>query len=145
MDYEVSWLIENEVVHVLQLQEWTLEVGAQMVREVNMLMESAPKAKVPIVIDVRRVPGHFYNLLEAHRMFKATRSPKWGFTCLLTTADFFKFMAKAILIAARIDFQFVTTLDEAQRVLYRHDPTLADKPLSLLASMTNDDHTLDGG
>ncbi len=122
--YSIEWLIENEVIHVIQLKHWTLEVAGWMVRDASILMDSTNKEKVPIIVDGSRVPPFMYNIIDANRMFRANKSDKWGFTIVVGEKNFTQFVAQTMLQLARIELRFTGSLDEALNVLYRIYPNL---------------------
>lgn len=130
--YTVGWLIEHEVVHVVQLKEWDLEVAGWMVRDASALMDTVNKAKVPIVVDGSRVPSKMYNVIEANKMFKDNRSDRWGFTVVVGEKNFTQFVAQTMLQLARVELRFTGSLDEAISVLYRVDQNLVNKKINPL-------------
>jgi hypothetical protein len=127
MDYSVEWLIENEVVLVTQYQEFTIDIGAAMVRDASALMNTSSKAKVPFVVDARRVPGRIYNVFEALKMFRDNRTDKWGFTIAIGDKNAVQFVVQSVMQLTRIELRFAKDIDEALEILYRIDPTLPRK------------------
>jgi len=122
--YSITWHIENEVIHVIQLKDWTLEVAGWMVRDASTLMDSTQKDKVPIIVDGSRVPPHLYNVIEANKMFRANKSDKWGFTIIVGEKNFTQFVAQTMLQLAKIELRFTRNIDEALNILYRIYPNL---------------------
>lgn len=123
-DYEIRWLIENEVALFIEYQEATVENVASMINATNQLISSSPRDKVPIIVNVSGMKGSPTNISAIAREFRGSRSEKWGFTIVIGAEGIVKFLAQIFFQLGRIEIRFASNMDEALQILYRIYPNL---------------------
>lgn len=123
-DYEVKWLIENEVALYIQNIETTLENVDVLINAINDFIASSPKHKVPIVVDVKQVQGKDVPITGVIRKFQKMRSDKWGFTIAIGAQGIVTFLAQLLFQLGRVEVRFAKDIDEGLDILYRMYPNL---------------------
>lgn len=129
MDYQFGWLIPNEVIYGIQLQDWSMDVVAQFICDASRLMNTTHKSRVPIVFETNNIPSRRYYAFQTHKLFQDNKTDKWGATIIIPSEDRNPFVVRVAFWLARIDLYFARNMDEALDILYGIDPSLADKPV----------------
>ncbi|HRF98816.1 MAG TPA: hypothetical protein PLZ51_26585 [Aggregatilineales bacterium] len=124
MNYAVKWVIENEVAMFTQYTDLSIEAGGEMIREISNLLDTSPKAKIPIIVDATRITARMHNVFESIKMFRKMRSDKWGFTIVIGDKGITKLIAQTVLQIARVEVRFAKNVEEALEILYRIEPDL---------------------
>ncbi|MDX2078408.1 MAG: hypothetical protein SFZ02_18390 [bacterium] len=133
MNYIVKWVIENEVAMFTQYTDLSLEAGGEMIREISQLLDTSPKAKIPIIVDATRITARMHNIFDSIKMFRKMRSEKWGFTIVIGDKGITKLIAQTVLQIARVEVRFAKDMTEALDILYRIEPSLPRVTLEEIA------------
>ena len=123
-DYEISWLIENEVVLYTQYAETTLENVETLITAINGLVDTSKRDKVPVIVIAKSVKGSNVPITGVARKFQTMSSNKWGFTIVIGAEGIVRFLAQILFQLVRIEVRFAKDVDEALNVLYRIYPDL---------------------
>jgi hypothetical protein len=124
MNYIVKWIIENEVAMLTQYVDIDIQAAGVMITEVSKLLDTSPKTKIPIIVDVTRISARMHNVFDGIRTFRQTRSDKWGFTIIIGDKGITKLIAQTVLQIARVEVRFAKDMEEALGILYRVEPNL---------------------
>jgi len=123
-DYEVRWVIPNEVALLVQNRDMTIPQIVTMINEVNQLLESSPHEKLPVIVDGSNMKSTSNNIGDVLKEFRTVRSEKWGFTVVVGAQGVIKFFAQLILQLARVEVRLAKDMDEAIEIIYRVNPSL---------------------
>ncbi|MCL4255998.1 MAG: hypothetical protein KJ043_19730 [Anaerolineae bacterium] len=123
-DYEISWLIPNQVALLVQNKDISIEETVKMVEKVNDLLTASDMPKVPVVVDITPMGSTGNNVGQATREFRSARSDKWGFTVVIGAKGVNQFIAQLVLQLARIEVRLAKNMDEALEIVYRIHPNI---------------------
>ena len=124
-DYEAKWFIQDKVALFTQYRdEGTLEQVITMITAANVLLESSPNDKIPVIVDVSAIKSSGNNMGAVTREFRYSRSKKWGFTIVIGAEGIVKFLAQVFFQLAGIEIKLAKDMDEAIAILYRLYPDL---------------------
>jgi len=124
-DYEIRWLIDNEVVLYTQHVETTLENVETLINAINDFVDTSKRDKVPVIVIAKSVTGSRVPISGVARKFQTMSSNKWGFTIVIGAEGIVKFLAQILFQLARIEVRFASDIDEALAILYRIYPNLS--------------------
>ena len=123
-DYEVRWLIPDQVVLMVQKTNLDVDGLMNMVADVNTLLETSSNSKIPIIVDSSAVKQTNANIGQVVEKFRSVRSDKWGFTVIIGAKGVIQFMAQLVLQLARVEVRMTSTMENALEILYRMHPEL---------------------
>jgi hypothetical protein len=128
--YEVKWLVENEVVWMIQKHDLPIAELVEMIEAVNNLMITSSHEKVPVIVDGSMMKNTTGNISEIIKKFRTVRSDKWGFTVVIGAQGVIKFFVQLVLQLARVEVRMAKDMDEAIGILrhvYPDLPTISIK------------------
>ncbi len=123
-DYEISWLIPNQVALLVQHKDISIEETVKMVEEVNALLATSDMPKVPVIVDITSMGSTGANIGQVTKEFRSARSDKWGFTVVIGAKGVNQFIAQLVLQLARVELRLAKNMEEALEMLYRVHPEL---------------------
>jgi hypothetical protein len=123
-DFEIRWLIKDEVALLVQKRDLTIPRIVEMLTQVNDLLDSSATPKLAVIVDGSAMKGTSNNVSDVVKEFRTVRSNKWGFTVVVGAQGIIKFFAQLILQLARVEVRLAKNMDEALEVLYRVNPSL---------------------
>lgn len=122
--YEVKWLIDNEIVWMVQKHDLPIPELMNMIKAVNDLMATSPREILPVIVDGSQMITTANNISEIIKQFRNVRSDKWGFTVVIGASGIIKFFVQLVLQLARVEVRMARNMDEAIEILRRIYPNL---------------------
>jgi len=126
MPFEVKWYIEGRVSSTRDWGEFTIEE----MRESNVIsLEHIRNGTPPVhlLIDTRaigKLPGSFVPMLKEIEAFR--HEPNMGWTIMVTNSSLLHFFGVLSSNLIKQPFSAVSSYEEANALLKKVDPTLAD-------------------
>lgn len=128
--YKLSWLIEKRVIFMDLHGDLEIDEFRQLMI-VYSEMVAAGVEPVHAIINVQHITSQMHKLNSVRQVIEEHRPPKPGFTVLIggnAVTRFFVYVLVSMLF--RLEVRYVKNMDEALKVLYRVDDTLADLPVN---------------
>ena len=126
MPFEVKWYVEGRVSTARDWGEFTLEeMKASNVLSLEHIRGG--KAPVHLLIDTRAIntlPTSFIPMLKEIEVFR--QEPNMGWTVMVTNSSLLQFFGVLSSNQLKMPFRAVGNYEEANALLKRVDPTLAD-------------------
>jgi hypothetical protein len=126
MPFESKWYVENRVSAVRDWGELTLE---EMRESNKIFLDHIRNGKPPVhlIVDTRaitKMPGSFIPMLKEIEVFR--HEPNMGWTIMVTNSSVLHFFGVLSSNMLKMPLRAVSSYQEANEVLKRVDPTLAD-------------------
>jgi hypothetical protein len=125
MTYEISWLVENQVIHLELEGDISLETVAAMSQSVIEYIETSEASVIQLLVDDRNVqtaPKDIHALLSVSKVF---RHPRLGWFIVYGNDNkLFQFLTMLMSRLTRIRHRRFTTQAEAVAFLQSVDSML---------------------
>ena len=126
MPFEVKWYVEGRVSIGRDWGDLTIE-EMRASNEMTLQHVRAGTPPVHLLIDTREIgklPGSFVPMLKEIEAFR--HEPHMGWTIMVTNNSLLHFFGVLSSNLIKMPFRAVTTYEEANTLLKKVDPTLAD-------------------
>ena len=115
MPYQITWLIDERVLHFHLEGELNPDMLREMVQE-SRDMANLGKNPVHAIVDATRaesIPKHIQTVLQEYKNQKPESS---GFTVLIATSSVTRFFAQMLFKLFRLEVRFAADLDDAMSI-----------------------------
>lgn len=125
MPYDISWLIEKQVINLVLEGEMTVETIVEMSNIIIQYLDSSDKPLVHLLIDDSNVSSSIRHLKSVMEVGKALGHPRFGWLIIYgSTNKTYQFMSYMISQITKIRHRRFATLAETFEFLHTVDVTL---------------------
>ena len=126
MPYDISWLVENQVINLVLEGDVTVETITEMSQNVIQYFDSSDKPLVHLLIDDSNVSSSIRHLKSVMEVGKALGHPRFGWLIIYGSHNkTYQFMTYMISQVTRIRHRRFATLNEAIEFLHTVDVSLS--------------------
>jgi hypothetical protein len=123
MPYQMNWIVDKRVMHIVIEGELDVTLIQQMVAQ-SRTMSQEGISPIHAITDATRaesIPKYISTIIKEFQDVKAEDD---GYTVIIATSPVTRFFAQMLLKTLRLEVRFVADIDEALYVLRHVDPTL---------------------
>jgi hypothetical protein len=125
MPYDISWLVEKQVINLILDGEMTVETIDEMSKAIIEYLDSSDKPLVHLLIDDSNARSSIRHIKSVTEVGKSLSHPRFGWLIIYgSTNKTYQFMAYMISQVTKIRHRRFGTLDEAIQFLQTVDVTL---------------------
>jgi hypothetical protein len=125
MPYDISWLVENQVINLVLDGEMTVETIDEMSKTIIQYLDSSDKPLVHLLIDDSHASSSIRHIKSVMEVGKALGHPRFGWLIIYgSTNKTYQFMSYLISQITKIRHRRFATLAETLEFLHTVDVTV---------------------
>lgn len=125
MSYQVSWLVEKQIILAKMFDEITLESLVTMDNDLREHLRTGQADRlIHMIVDVLDVTKHPMNVAQLNQVTNARREANMGWLIIINDNQFIKFIVNIITQLTQTRFRNFQSIDEALEFLKSQDSRL---------------------